>query len=473
MPEWRSGDDWDAHYRAQSFWLDAVPGRLDPRPSLTGDTTADVAIIGAGYTGLWTAWYLKQHAPHLDVALLEAEIAGFGASGRNGGWCSAYLAGLAHWAADPATREGAVTLQREMVAAVDEVGRVSCLAGFDCHYDKSGHVSLAMNAHQLRREHQEQALWRSLGFGDEDIRILEPQALDRRLRVNGVLGGGFMAHCATIQPAILARGLAKAVVARGVRLFERSPVREWKDGEVLTPGGRLRAGVVLLATEAFTGTLKGFSRRIAPVHSTMIVTGRLSPEALEATGLRRRFGWGDGRHRVTYGQLTRDGRIAFGARGRYYWGSRLRTRFEAGDPVFTTVRGELDRLFPALRDTPVTHAWGGPMGIARTLRPAVVFDPECGAGWAGGYLGDGVGAANLAGRTLADLVLDRDTPRRRTPWVNPPGLTAPPGRAWEPEPLRWLGFNALYSAMGRADAAEAAGRRSADRWNWLMEKMLP
>ena len=463
----------DTFYRSQSFWLDTVPGSLEPRPSLEGDAQADVVIVGAGYTGLWTAWYLKHHAPHLDVALVEADIAGFGASGRNGGWCTAYLSGLDGWLEEDASRAGGVALLRDMMGAVDEVGRVACLEAIDCHYDKSGHYAVAVNPSQLQRDQEEVRWWRSMGIGEADIREVGAAEIDQRMHVEGALGGYFMPHCAAIHPARLARGLARAVVARGGRLYECSPVTRLRDDGVETPGGTLKASVVLLATEGFTNTIKGLEQRLIPVHSMMIATEKLTEAEIEATGLRRRHTWNNGKHLTTYGQLTQDGRIAFGSRGRYNWASGIETRFDDAEPLFAEVRAELGSIFPVLRDKAITHAWGGPMGVARSLQPAVVFDQGRRRGWAGGYFGDGVGAANLAGRTLADLVLERDTERSRAIWVNPPGLKAPPARAWEPEPLRWLAIKARYAVMGWADAAEAKNAPSAKRWNHLLEKVFP
>ncbi|MEM1411504.1 MAG: FAD-binding oxidoreductase [Pseudomonadota bacterium] len=465
-------DNEEAYYRSQSYWLDTVPGRLDPRPALDRDATADVVIVGAGYTGLWTAYYLKTHAPHLDVAICEADIAGFGASGRNGGWCSGY-SDIDHWIDDPVTREGGLALQRLLFAAVDEVGRVSCLENIDCHFEKSGAVCAAVNAAQLNRARSEVETWHSDTFNEDDIRLLDAGQVRERVNIHGTLGGYFVAHCAAIHPAALVRGLAKAVVAKGARLYEGTPVTVLTEGGVRTPGGTLKADVVLLATEGFTDTIEGLERRLTPIHSMMIATERLTEAEIEATGLRRRYTWNDLQHQTTYGQLTRDGRIAFGFRGRYYFGAKRHTLFSPDDPLFAHTRAALIGLFPVLRDKAITHAWGGPMGVPRKMHPAVVFDRERGAGWAGGYFGDGVGASNLAGRTLADLVLERDTERCQTPWVNPPGFTAPPARSWEPEPLRWLAINATKHALGAADRAEARGGKAADRWNWALENVFP
>lgn len=460
-------------YRSQSYWLDSVRGRLEPRPALTGEQTADVLIVGAGYTGLWTAYYLKTHAPHLDIAILEADIAGFGASGRNGGWCSAYLSGIDQWLEDANSRDSAIALQRHMFATVDEIGRVSCLENIECDFDKSGHVSAAVNASQWQREREAVEYWRGLGFDDEDMRLLDASEVHAKAHVHGVVGGAFMPHCAAIQPAALARGLARAVVKKGVRLYERSPVLELDGQSARTPGGQIKSEATLLATEGFTGTISGLNRRLLPVHSLMIATEPLTDEEIEATGLQRRHTWNDGRHLVTYGQLTRDKRIAFGSRGSYYWGSRIRTQFDRGEKLITEVRQALADIFPVLQDKAISHAWGGPMGVSRDLLPAVVWDKNTRYGWAGGYFGDGVGAANLAGRTLADLVLSRDTDRTHTPWVNPEGSEAPPQQRWEPEPLRWLAVAARYRVMHLADEAETANRSSAARWNAILENVFP
>ncbi len=460
-------------YRSQSYWLDSLRGSLEPRPALSGEHTADIVIVGAGYTGLWTAYYLKTHAPHLDIAVLEADIAGFGASGRNGGWCSAYLSGIDHWLENPVSRNSAIELQRHMFAAVDEVGRVSCLENIECDFDKSGHVSAAVNTTQWQREREAVDYWHNLGFSAGDMRLLDAEEVHARAHIHGAIGGAFMPHCAAIQPAALARGLARALVKKGVRLYERSPVLALEGQHAKTPEGNITGGAVLLATEGFTGTIPSLKRRLLPVHSLMIATEPLSEAEIEATGLRRRHTWNDGRHLVTYGQLTRDRRIAFGSRGSYYWGSRIRTQFDKTETLITEVRSALADIFPILKNKPISHAWGGPMGVARDLLPSVVWDQNTRSGWAGGYFGDGVCAANLAGRTLADLVLSRDTERTHTPWVNPQGSTAPPQQRWEPEPLRWLAVAARYRLMHLADQAESANRPSAKRWNAILENVFP
>jgi glycine/D-amino acid oxidase-like deaminating enzyme len=215
----------------------------------------------------------------------------------------------------------------------------------------------------------------------------------------------------------------------------------------------VQAGAVLLATEGYGRSLPGRERNLIPVHSMMVVTEPLPDDLLRRLGSGRRFCFGNLDHIVTYGQVTADRRIAFGCRGVYFYGSGIRRRFDPADTAFERVRATLLRFFPALSGVRFTHAWGGALGVSRSLRPAVVFDPRQGIGWAGGYFGNGVAAAHLAGRTLADLVSGRDSERLDTPWINPAEAT----RLWEPEPLRWLGFSATRNLMELADRAEYRG----------------
>jgi glycine/D-amino acid oxidase-like deaminating enzyme len=438
-----------ADYRSLSYWHDSLPGRLRPRARLESDLEADVVIVGAGYTGLWTAYHLHRLDPGLDIVLLESEIAGFGASGRNGGWCSSFLSGIDHWMNDPVHRDGGVRLQRLMFETVRDVGEVAKRESIDCHYDRSGTLEVAVNRGQLRRARESFDAMTALGFGDDDIRWLNAGELRRELDIEGTLGGILWRHTAAIHPARLVRGLAEVVERGGARLFERSPVVELGDGLAVTERGRVRARTVIAATEGYSDSVPGLARRMIPVHSMMVVTEPLSGRQIEAAGFHRRYTFGNLDHMVTYGQLTADGRIAFGCRGTYHFGSGLR-RFRANDPEFEQVRRNLLSFFPRLAGIRFTHAWGGAMGVSRSLRPSVNFDSRRRTGWAGGYFGNGVGAAQLAGRTLADLVLDRDTPRTRTPWVNPPESA----RRWEPEPLRWLGFKATRLQKQLADRLE-------------------
>jgi glycine/D-amino acid oxidase-like deaminating enzyme len=459
-------------YRSQSFWLDSVPGSLAPRASLESDDQADVVIVGAGYSGLWTAWYLKQHAPDLDIAIVEAEIAGFGASGRNGGWCSSYLGGLEKQMGKASTREAAIALQRLMIDTVSEVGNVCATASIDCHFAHEGHVATAINPGQLERDRAHIEFMHEKGFVD-DFRPLNAEEVSQRLNVEGSLGGYFMPHCAAIHPARLARGLAGKLEEQGVRIFENSAVVDFSSEKVSTAMGSVSAEPVILAAEGYSGSLPGLSRKLVPFHSTMIATEPLTDREIEDTGLSGRFTWNNGKHMSTYGQMTADRRIAFGHRGSYLYNGRVQKEFSLSDPVFEFVANELFRFFPSLRGKKVTHAWGGAMGVSRTLSPAVCFDDQSRLGWAGGFFGDGVGATNLAGRTMADVVMGRDTERSRALWVNPEDQKALSSKLWEPEPIRSIGVRARTKLMFLADAAESSQSPMAGFYNGALEKLFP
>jgi glycine/D-amino acid oxidase-like deaminating enzyme len=443
-------------YRKLSFWHDTVPGSLEPRDALQGDLDADVAIAGAGFTGLWTAYYLKKARPELRVVVCEREIAGFGASGRNGGWCSALFPASLSKLDRMGGRDAAIAMYRAMQQTVDEVGAAVAAEGIDCHWAKGGTVQLARSAVQLERARAEIAEAREFGFGPEDLDLLDRDAATAIVAADGVLGGVYTPHCAAIHPSRLARGLAEAVRRHGVALHESTPVTRIEPGALVTAAGTVRARHVIRATEGYTPQLPGEHRTVIPVYSLMIATEPLPDAVWEHIGLAARPTFGDLRHMIIYGQRTADGRFAFGGRGApYHLGSSIRPAYDRVPAVHAALRRTLAELFPVLADFKVTHAWGGPLGIPRDWCASVGLDPATGLGWAGGYVGDGVATTNLAGRTLADLVLGQDTPLTRLPWV---GHRSP---RWETEPLRWLGANAGLQLMNFADRQESrTGRPS-------------
>ena len=443
-------------YRSLSFWLDTVPGALAPEYPLPGDANVDVAIAGAGLTGLWTAYYLASAQPGLRIAVCEREIAGFGASGRNGGWCSALFPASLAKLARMSSKDAAVAMYRAMQRCVDEVGRVAAAEGIDCHWAKGGTVQLARSATQLERARAEVAEARAFGFGEEDLRLLSAGEARELAGATDVLGGTYTPHCAAIHPARLVRGLAQAVRRRGVRLHEGTLVTQIAPGKLVTTSGTVRAQYVIRATEGYTPMLPGLHRAIAPVYSLMIATEPLPGAVWDQIGLASRPTFADRRHLIIYGQRTADGRLAFGGRGApYHWGSAVRADFDRVPAVFRALRDTLADLFPAVADAKVTHTWGGPLGIPRDWCASAGLDRATGLGWAGGYVGDGVATTNLAGRTLADLILDTRSDLTRLPWVN---HRSP---RWDPEPLRWLGINAGLRVMSWADRQEErTGRQS-------------
>ena len=446
----------DEIYRSLSFWLDSAPGPLTPADPLPGDLEVDVAIAGAGFTGLWTAYYLASARPDLKIAVCEAEIAGFGASGRNGGWCSALFPASLAKLSRMAGRDAAVAMYRAMQHTVDEVGKIAAAEGIDCHWAKGGTVQFARSATQLERARAEVAEAREFGFGEDDLRLLTAGEARAHAAATEVVGGTYTPHCAAIHPARLVRGLAEAVRRRGVAGYEGTPVTGIAPGSLSTARGTVRARHVVRAMEGYTPLLPGLRRAIAPVYSLIIATEPL-PEAVWAQiGLTGRPTFGDHRHLIIYGQRTADGRLAFGGRGApYHLGSAIRPEFDRVPPVFAALRRTLTELFPALADAAVTHTWGGPLGIPRDWCASVGLDPATGLGWAGGYVGDGVATTNLAGRTLADLILGTGSDLTRLPWVNPRSPR------WEAEPLRWLGMTpGRRSRSGAARQEARTGRRS-------------
>ena len=448
-------------YRRLSLWWDTLPGPLlgEVRAPLDGDVDADVAIVGAGYTGLWTAYYLAKADPSLRVVVVEKETAGFGASGRNGGWCSALFP--ASWAkiARSSSREDAVRMQRAMFDTVDEVGRVVAAEDLDVHWAKGGTVGFARTRTQVERGRAEIDEAREWGFGADDYAWLSAEEMRGHANASDLLGGTYTPHCASIHPARLARGLAQVVERLGVRVVEQTPALALEPGVVRTPYGSVRAQHVIRATEGYTSSLPGYRRTVAPVYSLMLATEPLPSAVWDGIGLAGGETFNDGRHLIIYGQRTADDRFAFGGRGApYHFGSVVRPEYDREPQVFAELRRVLIELYPAVADYAVTHTWGGPLGVPRDWYASVGLDRATGVGWAGGYVGDGVGTTNLAGRTLADLVLDRrDSELLSLPWV---GHRSP---RWEPEPLRFVGVNVGLRVMSSADHAEARSGRQARR----------
>jgi glycine/D-amino acid oxidase-like deaminating enzyme len=452
-------------YQDLSYWMSTLDEGLSPRAPLPGDRDADVVIVGAGYTGLWTAYYLVVADPTLRIVVLEKETAGYGASGRNGGWCSALLPTSARALARRHGRDAAVAMQRAMHSTVDEIGRVAAAEGIDCDWHKGGTVVVARSGAQLHRARAAVDEAREFGFGAEDLALLGADEAARHCAADGVLGATFTPHCAAIHPARLVRGLARAVERRGVTIYERTPVVTLHAGSPAggrsagTPAGSVRAPVVVRATEGYTPSLPGARRAIAPVYSLMIATEPLPESVWQEIRLADRQTFSDYRHLIIYGQRTADGRLAFGGRGApYHFASRIRPEYDREPTVFAALRRTLAELFPVLGpDVAVTHTWGGPLGVSRDWSASVGLDRATGLAWAGGYVGDGVGTSNLAGRTLADLILGVDGDLTALPWVGHRS------RPWEPEPLRWIGVNAGLRVMTSADAAEARSGRPARR----------
>lgn len=452
----------ERNYRSLSLWFGTIDDPLTPRPALSGDVTADVAIVGAGYTGLWTAFYLLQEDPSLDVVIVEKDIAGFGASGRNGGWCSALFAAGHSKIAKRYGRESAIALQKAMFDTVDEVGR----SGIECDFLKGGTLTLVTAPTQLERvkgEVDEAGRW---GFGPGDYKWLERDETLERIRVEGALGAVYTPHCARIHPGKLVRNLATAVEGLGGTIYEGTPATSVEPGRVTTTKGSVGARFVVRATEGYTAGFPKMRRRVVPLYSLMIATEPLTNDVWREIGWDRAETFHDGRHLLIYAQRTADGRIAIGGRGApYHYGSKVDPSFERGSEVHTALERVLRELLPQVGNAAIAHKWGGPLGVPRDWFSSVGLDPGTGFAWAGGYVGDGVSTTNLAGRTLRDLILGQDTDITRLPWVNHRS------RSWEPEPFRWIGVNGALKLMASADEKERKTGRPTKRGD-VLKKMI-
>ncbi|MEU9129665.1 FAD-dependent oxidoreductase [Kitasatospora sp. NPDC048540] len=439
-----------------SFWY-AQGGVPAPRAPLPGPATADVCIVGGGYTGLWTAYYLKRAAPSLRITVLEQHFCGYGASGRNGGWLYNGIAGRDRYARLHG-HQAAVDLQRAMNRSVAEVVSVAGSEGIDADIHTGGVLEVARTPAQLARLNAFHAA--EAAFGERDRLLLDAAGSAARIGVHGTLGGSWTPHGARIHPAKLVRGLARVVEGLGVKIHEETPVTELAPGRAVTPHGTVRARYVLRCTEGFTASVHGQKRTWLPMNSSMIVTEPLAPHVWDAIGWQGRELLGDTAHAYMYAQRTADGRIALGGRGiPYRYGSRTDNDGRTQAATVVALRDLLVRFFPATAGAAIEHAWSGVLGVPRDWCASVELDRASGLGWAGGYVGSGVTTANLAGRTLRDLVLldsgeAAATELTALPWV---GHRV---RRWEPEPFRWLGVHALYAAYRGADRREAA-RQSA------------
>lgn len=426
-----------------SYWHDSLePGdTLEPRAPLPGDRQVDVAIVGAGFAGLWAAYYLLQADPSRRVMVIEAQTAGWGASGRNGGWCvpepGAPMEAL-EAEGGPGT---SAAMMQQMFRSVDEVGEVARREGFDCGYAKGGAIWFASDSVQLRRLRARYEMLARHGLGDH-YQLLDPAGVVAKINATGLFGALYTPQSAAVHPVRLARGLARAVEARGGTVHEQTPALRIEGRKVTTTRGVVTAEVVVRATEGYTASLRGHGRSLAPLGNFVIATEPIPDSLWAQMGLANRELFEDTPAMVAYGQRTADGRIVWGGLGASYgYGSRPPPSPMRSPRAAERLRARLVERFPMLRDIRVTHHWGGVMGVTRDMRSTVGFDPATGEAWTTGFGGAGVAPTNAAGRTLADLITGRPSELVRLPWVNHRC------RAWEPEPLRWLGINSRLTGM--------------------------
>jgi glycine/D-amino acid oxidase-like deaminating enzyme len=445
-------------YEDLSFWLEDAGETLTPRPAMQRSEDVDVAILGAGYTGLWTAYYLLRQNPGIKVAIVEREIAGYGASGRNGGWCSPRFpvsasAMAKRWGPD-AARSVLLALQ----SAVDEIRDVSQRESIDTCFRAAGTLTIARGAHQLPALRSSYAAYDRLGLADH-YKFLSPEEVAERVRITDVHGGLYTPDGASVHPGRLARGLARAVEAHGGTIYEQTTVVDFKGGStpsLITEAGELRARkAVVLAGEAYLTRFSKLHRALLPVYSLICLTEPLTAAQWSQIGWRHGENLASTRNTVVYLTKTPDGRILFGSRGApYAFGSQITDQQDRHAETLAFIQRSLIEWFPSLEGIRFTHGWGGPVGMPIDWTPAVRFDAQTRIGFAGGYTGQGVSTTNLAGQMLAGLITGRKTGFESLPFAQRRSPN------WIPEPLRWLVVRYMQGAFLRIDEAAEAGART-------------
>lgn len=450
-----------------SFWYADI-GVPQKRPRLESDVHCDICIVGAGFTGLWSAYYLKKAAPSLSVVIIEREFAGFGASGRNGG----NLTGRFPWSRSQYLQVGTpdrlLAMEIALNRTVEEVLSVATAEAIDADICHSGNLSVATtNAQAARQKTTLELIKRGTPTNSKQPRALSREELLARIRVNHAISAIYNPNSARVQPAKLVRGLAAVVERLGVRIFEDTPAIRIDRTNVATAHGVVRANLVIRATEGFTADSAQFHRQLIPIKSALIVTEPLPAEVWKTIGWDGFETLSETSYLTNYCQRTRENRLTIGGRGvPYRFGSQIDSDGITESATANSLFQDLERLFPNVaKVAKIEQAWCGVLGVARDWCASVGFDAAAGQAWAGGYVGAGLAASNMAGRTLRDLILGHNTELVTFPWVNRRS------RNWEFEPFRWLGIHTMYRLYGLADLHERSGRVKGSQFaklaNWV------
>ena len=427
----------------------------------------DVAIVGAGLSGLWTAYYLSSAEPSLRIAILEARHVGFGASGRNGGWCSGYFPLTVSELASVYGRDAALLAYQESFATLPEVEQVLRREGIECGWHQGGTVQSASTALQAERLQSLLKQQHANGLGAGDAEWLPSSRVSEHISVAETHGAIYSRHCATLNPFQLVNGLARVLDQRGVTIWQNTAVQAIDNGVVTHSHGRVVAKQVVQATEGYSHSITQTKRRIVPLYSLMVATEPLNQATLQAIGWHNRATFNDGGQMVIYAQLTPDGRIAFGGRGApYHFASRVRERFDLDDQTHRRIVSAIAQHFPAAAQARITHRWGWPLAVPRDWTPTVMLDRAQKYARLGGYVGDGVAATNLFARALVDLILERDTSLTHLPFVN---HRSP---RWELEPLRFLVVNSLIALSESIDSYETSQHKVPKLRTKILEALL-
>ena len=443
-------------YTQYSFWLETCGDDLTPRPALSRSIDVDIAILGGGYTGLWTAYYLLRANPNLKVAIIEKEIVGFGASGRNGGWCSSKFPVTPAMLERRYGVESARALMLAMCEAVDEISRVCSAERIDAQFHKGGILTIARGEHHLPMIRASFAAYQRLGLGSQ-YQLLTADEARERINVTNTLGALSARENASIHPARLVRGLAGAIEKRGGTIYERTEVTDFEGGarpRLVTPTGEVRARqAVVLAGESYLTRIPKLHRVVLPVYSLISLTEPLTEQQWRQIGWNNRESVASCNYTVDYLTRTADGRILFGSRGApYRLGSKISDEQDRHAETHNHIQQLLVEWFPMLQGIKFTHSWGGPVGMPRDWMPMTHFDASTKIATARGYTGQGVSTTNLMGRVVAELISGKRTPLSKLP------IAQRRSPVWEREPLRWLAVRYMQNAFSRIDEAGKLGR---------------
>jgi glycine/D-amino acid oxidase-like deaminating enzyme len=450
----------------RSWWLEEALGRPEfaepPAPPLDREIGTDVVILGGGYTGMWTAWFVKQLEPEADVVILEQDICGGGPSGRNGGFVNSFW-GYVDEAVDLFGDRRGIELCLACEAAAKDIGRFCAENDVDAWYTPGGDLGIATSPAQEGRWRETVETAVRLGFAD---RLVELDAAAVADRVRSPIFGSAMntTDAATVQPARLARGLRRALMERGVRIYEQSPVRRFRGRSPAvaeTPNGSVAAGRAVIALNAWGASWPVFSRAIA-VRGTYMVVSAPAPDELEQIGWTSGVALWDFRSAVNYLRTTADGRIAFGTGGMQPGFARtIGPRFRYDERYVAVVAEQFRRWFPSFANVPLEAGWGGPIDVSGTHLPFFGTLPGGAVHYGFGYTGNGVGPSHLGGRILARLALGIEDDDTRLPVVDMEPKRFPR------EPLKSLGVRVVNGAILRKDAAEDAGAEPAALTSFL------
>ena len=412
------------------------------RKSISKNDSFDVAIIGAGFSGLWSAFHLKQFQPNLKIAIFEKEYVGFGASGRNGGWASAEYPTSSNRLIKENGLESYKNLRAAITKSIDEIGQIAKSNDWQIDYAKGGSLLFARGNAQLSRISKEI---------DEEHQLLNKSQTTELLNIPSALGSVFTPHCAALNPFKLVRALADHLEKLGVMIYEQSSVSEIRDKQVEVNGFNVNCTFSIRATEAFTPR-KWMGNRQIPIYSLMIATEPLTNEVIKEIRNSQRATFQEACHLITYAQITSDNRLALGGRGvRYKLFSRLSERSEIDNRMHSALERRATSWFPQIANAKFEYRWGGAVALTRRWQAYLNFDHTTGRAEIGGYVGDGVTLSYLVAKTLAEKMSNVKT-------ANLPFIDQRIGR-WEPEPIRYLAVNAGFKVTVLADYEEKITKR--------------